>query len=145
MKIPALERIQMPLHTAPVLARGEVHLWHVRLAHLPVMESILPAKARARARQLRMGQKFMLRLLLGVYLEIPGRDVALVTGENGKPALAPSLACSGLAFNLSHAGDRLAIAVTKDLPVGVDIEQRERDVRWQNCLGAGSAAPRPTG
>ena len=131
MKVPALERIQMPLHTAPVLARGEVHLWHLRLENLPVMESILPAEARDRVRRSRMGQKFMLRLLLGAYLEIPGRDVVTVAGKNGKPCLAPPLARSGLAFNLSHAGDRLAIAVAKDLPVGVDIEQPGRDVRWR--------------
>jgi len=131
MKIRPNERIRMPLRSAPELAEGEVHLWHVRLENLPVMEATLPAEAADRVRQLRMGQKFVLRLLLGAYLEIPGRDVVTVPGENGKPVLAPPLAGSGLAFNLSHAGDRLAIAVARNLPVGVDIEQTGRDVRWK--------------
>jgi len=131
MEISAMESIRMPLRSAPALADGEVHLWHVRLENLPVMEATLPSEARDRVRQLRMGQKFVLRLLLGAYLEIPGRDVVTVAGENGKPVLAPPLARSGLAFNLSHAGDRLAIAVARNLPVGVDIEQPGRDVRWR--------------
>lgn len=131
MIISGLESIHMPLRSVPALAEGEVHVWHVRLENLPVMESILPAEARDRVRELRMGQKFMLRLLLGAYLEIPGRDIVTVAGKNGKPVLAPPLARSGLAFNLSHAGDRLAIAVARNLPVGVDIEQAGRDVRWR--------------
>ena len=131
MKIPSLERICMPLRSVPVLAEGEVHLWHVRLANLPVMEAALPDDVGDRVRQLRMGQKFLLRLLLGAYLGIPGRDVVTVAGANGKPVLAPPLARSGLAFNLSHAGSRLAIAVARNLPVGVDIEEPQREVRWR--------------
>lgn len=131
MEISAVQSIRMPLRSAPALAEGEVHLWHVRLENLPVMESALPVDVGDRVRQLRMGQKFVLRLLLGAYLEIPGRDVVTVSGENGKPVLAPPLARSGIAFNLSHAGDRLAIAVARNLPVGVDIEQPGRDLRWR--------------
>lgn len=130
MEVAATERISMPLRAAPDLAEGEVHLWHARLKNLPVMETENPARSRDRVRQLRMGQKFVLRLLLGAYLEIPGRDVLTVRGAGGKPALAPPLACSGLAFNLSHAGDCLAIAVGRELPVGIDIERSDREVRW---------------
>jgi len=135
MERPAVQSIRMPLRSTPALAEGGVHLWHVRLENLPVMETTLPSEARDRVRQLRMGQKFVLRLLLGAYLEIPGRDVVTVAGENGKPVLAPPLGRSGLAFNLSHAGDRLAIAIARNLPVGVDIEQTGRDVRWRKLSG----------
>lgn len=131
MELSSVESIRLPLRSAPELAEGQVHLWHLRLENLPVMETPPPADVGDRVRQLRMGQKFLLRLLLGAYLEIPGRDVVTVTGSNGKPALAPPLARSGLAFNLSHAGDRLAIAVARNLQVGVDIEQPGRDVRWR--------------
>lgn len=131
MKISPVESVRMPLRSVPEPAKGEVHLWDVRLKDLPVMEATLPTDVGDRVRQLRMGQKFVLRLLLGAYLKIPGRDVVTVAGENGKPVLAPPLARSGLAFNLSHAGDRLAIAVAKNLPVGVDIEQPGREVRWR--------------
>jgi len=135
MKLSAVESICLPLRSAPELAEGQVHLWHALLDHLPVMETTLPVDVGDRVRQLRMGQKFLLRLLLGAYLEIPGRDVVTVAGENGKPVLAPPLARSGIAFNLSHAGDRLAIAVARNLPVGVDIEKSGRDVRWRKLSG----------
>jgi len=125
------KKIPMPLRSVPPIDASEVHLWLVRLRNLPVMEAALPEDAGDRVRHLRMGQKFVLRLLLGAYLGIPGRDVVTVAGENGKPVLAPPLARSGLAFNISHAFDRLAIAVVKHFPVGVDIEQLERNVRWR--------------
>lgn len=131
MEIHGIQRVHMPLRSAPALGEGEIHLWHLRLANLPVMETALPVDAGDRVRQLRMGQKFVLRLLLGAYLEIPGRDVVTVAGKNGKPALAPPLARSGLTFNLSHAGDRRVIAVARNLQVGVDIEQAGRNVRWR--------------
>lgn len=139
MKVAAMETIDMPLRSAPSLAEGEAHVWHARLRNLPVMEAA-PADAAERTpgpsrfdrvRQLRMGQKFVLRLLLGAYLEIPGRDVVTVRGNGGKPQLAPPLARSGITFNLSHAGEHLAIAVARQTPVGIDIECPDRDVRWR--------------
>lgn len=131
MAVSALESIRMPLRVAPDLVEGEVHLWYLRLETLPLMGTSAAGPTGERRRQLRISQKFVLRLLLGAYLDIPGRDVTTVAGENGKPMLAPALARSGLAFNLSHAGDRLAIAVAKGMPVGIDIEAPEREVRWQ--------------
>ena len=139
MEIPAMERIDMPLRAIPPLAEGEVHLWHARLRNLPVMEAESGEAGEEnhgisrsdRIRQLRMGQKFVFRLLLGAYLEIPGRDVVTVRGPAGKPLLAPPLARSGITFNLSHAGDRLAIAVARQMPVGIDVENPDREVRWQ--------------
>ncbi|MEX2499438.1 MAG: 4'-phosphopantetheinyl transferase superfamily protein [Wenzhouxiangellaceae bacterium] len=125
------ETINMPLRSAPLLEQGEVHVWHARLKNLPVMEADSPVEHRDRVRQLRMGQKFVLRLLLGAYLEMPGRDVVTVRGAGGKPVLAPPLARSGITFNLSHADDCLAIAVGREMPVGIDIEQSDREVRWQ--------------
>jgi|GEM_PF-1014869 len=83
-----------------------------------------------RVRRERIAQKFLLRLLLGAYLDCPGRDVRLVRGRHGKPELAGELAGSDLQFNLSHAGGWLAIAVARRIEVGIDIEPADRDVRW---------------
>jgi len=131
MEIAAIETISMPLRAAPPLAQGAVHLWHVRLRNLPVMEAERPAARVDRVRRLRMGQKFVFRLLLGAYLEMPGRDVVTVRGPGGKPQLAPPLARAGLTFNLSHAGERLVIALARQTPVGIDIEDADRGVRWR--------------
>jgi len=131
MKTAQAERIDLPLRAAPALGEGQVHLWHARLKNLPVMEAGRPDARADRLRQRRMGQKFVLRLLLGAYLELPGRDVVTVRGSGGKPVLAPPLARSGIEFNQSHAGEFLAIAVAKKMQVGVDIERCDRNVRWQ--------------
>lgn len=130
-----MEPRRLPISSVPELPAGQAHVWVARLAHLPVMEASLPERGRDRLRQLRMGQRFVLRLLLGAYLEMPGRDVRFERAAAGKPALAPDLTASGpgreLRFNLSHAGDWLAVAVARGIDVGIDVERRARAVRWR--------------
>jgi 4'-phosphopantetheinyl transferase len=61
-----------------------------------------------------------LRLILSMYAgEDPAR-LTFVYGAHGKPALLP---VSDIEFNLSHAGDWALIAITRSIPVGVDIER----------------------
>ncbi len=61
-----------------------------------------------------------LRLVLSGYAgDDPGKLV-FVYGERGKPSL-PSV--TGIQFNLSHSGGWAMIAVTRSIPVGVDIER----------------------
>lgn len=135
MKLDSMELRRLPISSVPALPAGQAHVWMARLVHLPVMETAPPASGRDRLRQLRMGQRFVLRLLLGAYLEIPGRDVRLERAATGKPALPAELTAAGpgrdLRFNLSHASDWLAIAVARGVDVGIDIERRQRTVRWR--------------
>lgn len=129
MSLDRLEPRSLPLSTVPALDENEAHVWLMQLRDLPVM-SIDPEAARsARVRQQRMSQRFMLRLLLGAYLGVPGKQIALRRTEAGKPELGPAFAASGLNFNLSHAGDLLALAIRRGAPIGIDIESRERGVR----------------
>ena len=66
-----------------------------------------------------------LRVILSRYAgDDPGR-LAFIYGKHGKPALLPF---SDIEFNLSHAGDWAMIAVTRSIPVGVDIERIRPDV-----------------
>jgi 4'-phosphopantetheinyl transferase len=61
-----------------------------------------------------------LRLILSRYAgEDPGR-LSFNYGAHGKPSLQPY---SDVEFNLSHAGEWAMIAVTRGVPVGVDIEK----------------------
>lgn len=63
-----------------------------------------------------------LRRVLAHYVDADPADIELRLGSHGKPALAdPGMA---LRFNLSHSGDLALIAVTGDLEVGVDVEER---------------------
>ena len=53
--------------------------------------------------------------------------VAFTRGADGKPALSPA---TGLQFNLSHTHGLVALAVTRDCPVGIDVEflSRQADI-----------------
>ncbi len=123
--------MQLPLKDLARPDSGHAHVWIMRLQNLPIMEAEVPPERKARLAQRRMGQKFMLRLLLGAYLGRPGREVRLQIGRFGKPQLPAELAESGLHFNLSHAGDWLAIALASDRTVGIDTEHVRRSLRWQ--------------
>jgi len=100
----------------------------VNKAGLPVPPSEALDR-RAALVQRRLRQQFVLRLLLGACLGIPGRDVALRRTDSGKPELAAAHAASRLHFNISHAGDQLAIALCRGAAVGVDIESTARALR----------------
>ncbi|MFD0936623.1 4'-phosphopantetheinyl transferase family protein [Methylobacterium trifolii] len=61
-----------------------------------------------------------LRLILGLALDADPRRLRFTTGPAGKPALAgPD---RGLAFNLSHSGSRALVGLSRQGPIGVDVE-----------------------
>lgn len=72
----------------------------------------------------------LLRHVLGLALDAAPDAVPLVEGVNGRPVLAhASRGAPPVAFNVSHSGDRLAIALARvpagtdaALPLGVDVE-----------------------
>ncbi len=61
----------------------------------------------------------LLRVILGQILGRCARDITFVDGEGNKPLLSDG-SCH---FNLSHSGDWVAIIVSLDGPVGIDVEQ----------------------
>ena len=70
-----------------------------------------------------------LRQILGTYLERQPETLAFAAGPNGKPSLAgDEPGRRRLEFNLSHSGDLALVAVAWDRPVGVDLEEWERDM-----------------
>lgn len=135
-----METRHLPLTGIPALNLAEVHVWYARPGELALPALVLGGhrdcreSRRSRLQTMRMQQRFLLRLLLGGYLGCPGRDVRLVRNAAGKPMLdSPdgAAAASDLAFNLSHAGDWLAIAVARGLEPGIDIESLRRALRWR--------------
>jgi phosphopantetheinyl transferase len=63
------------------------------------------------------------RQVLGGLLGRPGASLRFAPLEHGKPVLVDA----GLHFNLSHSGDRVALAVAAHAPVGIDVEQITRE------------------
>jgi 4'-phosphopantetheinyl transferase len=76
-----------------------------------------------------------LRLVLAAYLQADPRWLTFRSTANGKPALAGCAARQRLHFNLSHSGQRIAVAVSRGGIVGVDIE-RVRSVAKAPLLAA---------
>ena len=111
----------------PQLGAGEVHVWAVPLAvGDPSQETLAEAElerarnfALEKPRQSFVATRVALRSLLGHYLNLPPREVPIAFGPNGKPQLA----AGDLHFNLAHSGELALIALTRQGPLGVDLEQ----------------------
>lgn len=70
-----------------------------------------------------------LREILGAYVATPPEAIQFTYGPNGKPSTR------GIEFNLSHARNRAMIAVSRDVPVGIDIESIRENVEIGKLLG----------
>lgn len=62
----------------------------------------------------------ILRQILACYVQLPAEELVIERGEFGKPYL---LDFPQWQFNLSHSGEKLLIAVSNEMPVGIDIEK----------------------
>ncbi len=61
-----------------------------------------------------------LRQILARYVRISAEELVIERGEFGKPYL-PDF--EQWQFNLSHSGEKLLIAISDEMPVGIDIEK----------------------
>ena len=66
-----------------------------------------------------------LRCVLAGYLDLPAGDLQFCYGEHGKPSLEGG---SEIEFNISHSRNFALIAVTRGVPVGIDIESIRENV-----------------
>lgn len=131
----ALEERRLPLRDLAPPAPGVAHLWLLDLAELgsPLQpeEEVRPEDLPVRQR--RTLRRFYLRLLLGAYLGLPGKDVQVLRSERGKPRLDPSVHAMNLDFSMAASLGRCLVAVTTGAVIGVDLEPRGR--RAGNPLG----------
>jgi 4'-phosphopantetheinyl transferase len=127
------------------LATGELHLW---LADVEDWEDcdwneVLSAEELARTSRYRHAVdrdrartgRGLLRRLLGRYLGMSPADVAIETGEFGKPQLAGDTNDTTIAFNTSGSAQLALYAFTRGTAVGVDIEV------FANAPGAAGKTP----
>jgi len=117
-----------------------VHVWRVSLASTTAADALWPVLSideQARARrffQERHRRRYTiahgaLRQILASYLDRPAETIEFATGPHGKPSVVePERSTRRLEFNLSHSGDLALVAVALDRPVGVDLEEWERDM-----------------
>ncbi len=125
----------MPLPAIGLPGAEEVHLWYLDLGKLALTlsqafsEDRLSAPRKLNPGQLRFARRFYLRLLLGAYLGLPGKDVILQRSVRGKPMLDRSAHSSPLQFSMAKSDDRVMIGITREIPVGVDLEPVNRSIR----------------
>lgn len=62
--------------------------------------------------------RFLLRQILGSFLSVPAQEIIFSYNQYDRPYLE-----GGVDFNVSHAGNRIVIAVNPKGKVGVDIEK----------------------
>jgi 4'-phosphopantetheinyl transferase len=72
-----------------------------------------------------------LRNILAGVAGIPAAELRFTLGPHGKPSLAN---VTGIEFSLSHAGSWAMIAVTRGVPVGIDIERIRENVNMAGLL-----------
>jgi 4'-phosphopantetheinyl transferase len=117
----------------------EVHVWRIALIQpeqtIQHYREFLAANEIERADRYHFAKdrnrftvaRGVLRQLLGTYLNLDPREIRFVYGPQGKPDLAPPQSSSGLRFNLSHSGEVALLAVSRNLELGVDVEQIRAD------------------
>ncbi|MBE9178852.1 4'-phosphopantetheinyl transferase superfamily protein [Oculatella sp. LEGE 06141] len=123
----------LPASTPLLLDDHEVHLWRANLDattdYLKLAQTLSDDEQR-RAERFRfehLQRHFVvgrggLRSLLGAYLNLPPETLEFCYGTHGKPALTPACNPINLQFNVSHSQGLALYAVTRDRPVGVDLE-----------------------
>ncbi len=65
----------------------------------------------------------MLRYILGHYLHIKPENIIFSTGKYGKPFISEEQNLDNIQFNLSHSGNMIIYAISKDRNVGIDIQE----------------------
>ncbi len=125
--------VGMPLvQLDSVLPDDEVHVWYADFQPVQhrtnALHRLLDQYEQGRAARFKVAaardqfviSRTFLRFVLGKYLLIAPRDVRFQVTAHGKPELAGT---ANISFNLSHTDGAAVLAVTRNRPVGVDVEQ----------------------
>jgi 4'-phosphopantetheinyl transferase len=80
----------------------------------------------------------MVRLILGRYCAVDPSAVTWEVNQYGKPYITPN---TGIEFNLSHSGSRAILAISKNRPLGIDIERISPDLNWQEIADREFTSP----
>jgi 4'-phosphopantetheinyl transferase len=115
---------QLPLRQLDKPQGDAVHLWHLDFKQL---SNPLHQEHDARPGELTVFQqtatrRFYLRLLLGAYLGITGKDIKINRRIKGRPELDSSLSHGELDFNVARSRNCYLIGVSSGAAIGVDLE-----------------------
>jgi 4'-phosphopantetheinyl transferase len=126
----------------------EVEVWLVRLEEVRRITLLPDEQQRAerfhfdRDRERWSRARSALRQILAHATGKAPEAVRFLVSEHGKPTMESA---GGIEFNLSHAGDYAAIAVSRGIPVGVDIERIRGNVDIARLLHRLGESAEPAG
>ena len=142
--------VRMPLHQLTQPAEQQIHLWYLDLGDLggSLRQALggeggsgesgddesrdglgKQADEPMDVLRLRFARRFYLRLLLGAYLGLPGKDVVINRSNRGKPVLDAREHDSNLKFSMAKSESRLLIGISASRHIGVDLEPQWRKAR----------------
>lgn len=120
-----------------LLPAGHIHVWRaivdLPIARLQVYKETLSSDEQERAQRFKGSQhrrrftaaRGILRHILARYLRTSPRDIQFKSGPFGKPFLQDPTG-QPLHFNVSHSRQLALYAISRDLEVGIDLEE-DRD------------------
>ncbi|KAA9130859.1 4'-phosphopantetheinyl transferase superfamily protein [Marinihelvus fidelis] len=121
---PEFQARSLPLRDLELPDAGVAHLWFMDLVELgnPMDPATGIDRARFTPPQQRTLRRFYLRLLLGAYMGLPGKDVSISRAVRGKPVLDAGVHEPVLDFSLAASDGCCLVGVTRGGLIGVDLE-----------------------
>jgi len=118
----------LPLRSLERPRGDDVHLWHLDLRQLanPLNSNSSADSAELSVVQQRATRRFYLRLLLGAYLGLPGKDVRVIRRIKGRPELESIQTNGELNFSVARSSGCYLIGVNSGATIGVDMEMAAR-------------------
>lgn len=119
---------QLPLRQLPRPQGESAHLWHLDFNRLsnPLSSERAVAFESLSVFQQTANRRFYLRLLLGAYLGIPGKDVIISRRLKGRPELDSAQSKGQLNFSVARSAGCYLIGISSGADIGVDLEVAKR-------------------
>ena len=124
--------IRLPLGKLELPPAGQVHLWFLNLQQLgsPLHASAgTESELTLSPRHERTIRRFYLRLLLGAYLGVSGKDVKISRMVKGKPVLDPNVHQHQFDFSSAGSHGYCLIGISTAGQIGVDLEMSGRQAQ----------------
>jgi 4'-phosphopantetheinyl transferase len=119
---------QLPLRQLSKPENEDVHLWHLDFNQLsnPMNSEGSVDFEDLSVFQQRANRRFYLRLLLGAYLGVPGKDVIIKRRMKGRPEFDLSQSRGELDFSVARSAGCYLIGISSGATIGVDLEIASR-------------------
>jgi 4'-phosphopantetheinyl transferase len=119
---------QLPLRQLQKPQGEDVHLWHLDFNQLsnPLKSEAGVQSTDLSVFQHRATRRFYLRLLLGAYLGLPGKDIRITRRIKGRPELELAQSNGELDFSVARSDGCYLIGISGGATIGVDLERAAR-------------------